>query len=87
MFGRMTTEPIVQVEPNPDLQAAVIALIKMAENVEIGAGSNCRRQSCCSYSYRGPRIWGGLCLRLSSTKSTGFGTASTSKRSNSVGTG
>jgi hypothetical protein len=82
MFGRITTEPIEQVEPNVDLQTAVTALIKIAENVEISAGSNCRRQSCCSYSY-----WGTQNLEpsMSSTESTGFGTPSTSKTSNSVG--
>ena len=35
MFGRMMIEPIVQVEPNADLPAAVAALIKVTENVEI----------------------------------------------------
>jgi len=35
MFGRMMSEPIVQVEPNADLPAAVAALIKVTENVEI----------------------------------------------------
>jgi hypothetical protein len=81
MFGRMTTKPIVQVEPNADLPAAVTALIKIAEGD--WRGSNCRRQSCCSYLYRGTQNLGRF---MSSTESTGFGTPSTSKTSNSVGT-
>ena len=35
MFGRMMVSPVVQVDPNIDLQTAVAALIKVAENVEI----------------------------------------------------
>ena len=35
MFGRMMIEPVVQVDPCVDLQTAVAALIKVAENVEI----------------------------------------------------
>ena len=35
MFGRMMVEPMVQVEPNADLQAAVTALTKITEIVEI----------------------------------------------------
>ena len=35
MFGRMMVEPVVQVNPGVDLQTAVAALIKAAENVEI----------------------------------------------------
>ena len=35
MFGRMMVEPVVQVDPGVDLQTAVAALIKVAENVEI----------------------------------------------------
>jgi hypothetical protein len=35
MFGRMTVEPVVQLGPGVDLQTAVAALIKVAENVEI----------------------------------------------------
>jgi hypothetical protein len=35
MFGQMTVEPVVQVDPGVDLQAAVAALIKAAEIVEI----------------------------------------------------
>jgi hypothetical protein len=35
MFGRMTVEPIVQVDPGADLQSAVAALVKVAETVEI----------------------------------------------------
>ena len=35
MFGRMMVEPVVQLGPGIDLQAAVDALIKVAENVEI----------------------------------------------------
>ena len=35
MFGRMIVEPVVQVDPCVDLQTAVAALIKVAENVEI----------------------------------------------------
>ena len=35
MFGRMMVEPVVQVDPGVDLQAAVAALVKVAENVEI----------------------------------------------------
>ena len=35
MFGRMMVEPVVQVDPGVDLQTAVTALIKVAENVEI----------------------------------------------------
>ena len=34
MFGRMMVEPVVQVGPSVDLQTAVAALIKVAENVE-----------------------------------------------------
>ena len=35
MFGRMMIEPVVQIDPCVDLQTAVAALIKVAENVEI----------------------------------------------------
>ena len=35
MFGRMMVEPVVRVDPGVDLQTAVAALIKVAENVEI----------------------------------------------------
>ena len=35
MFGRMMVEPVVQVDPGVDLQTAVAALTKVAENVEI----------------------------------------------------
>jgi hypothetical protein len=35
MFGRMTNELIVQVDPTVDLQTAVAALAKITENVEI----------------------------------------------------
>ena len=35
MFGRMMVEPVVQVDRGVDLQTAVAALIKVAENVEI----------------------------------------------------
>ena len=35
MFGRMMVEPVVQIDPGVDLQTAVTALIKVAENVEI----------------------------------------------------
>ena len=35
MFGRMMVSPVVQVDPGVDLQTAVAALIKVAENVEI----------------------------------------------------
>ena len=35
MFGRMMIEPVIQVEPNADLPAAVAALIKVTENAEI----------------------------------------------------
>ena len=35
MFGRMMVEPIVQFDPGVDLPAAVAALIKVTENVEI----------------------------------------------------
>ena len=35
MFGQMTVEPVVQVDPRMDLQTAVATLIKVAENVEI----------------------------------------------------
>ena len=35
MFGQMMVEPVVQLGPGIDLQAAVDALMKVAENVEI----------------------------------------------------
>ena len=35
MFGQMTVEPVVQVDPGVDLQIAVAALTKVADNVEI----------------------------------------------------
>ena len=35
MFGRMTVEPVVQVDPGVDLQTAVATLLKVAESVEI----------------------------------------------------
>jgi hypothetical protein len=35
MFGRMMVEPVVQLDSGVDLQAAVDALTKVAENVEI----------------------------------------------------
>ncbi len=35
MFGQMVVEPIVQVDAGVDLQTAIAALIKVAENVEI----------------------------------------------------
>jgi hypothetical protein len=36
MLGQMMVEPVVQVEPNADLQTAVAALTEVTENVEIG---------------------------------------------------
>ena len=35
MFGRMMVEPLAQIDPRVDLQKAVAALLKVAENVEI----------------------------------------------------
>ena len=35
MFGRLMIEPVVQVDPGVDLQTAVAALLKVAENVDI----------------------------------------------------
>jgi len=35
MFGRMMVEPVVQIDLGVDLQTAVAALLKAAENVEI----------------------------------------------------
>jgi hypothetical protein len=35
MFGRLMIEPILQIQPGRDLQTAVAALIKVAENPEI----------------------------------------------------
>jgi hypothetical protein len=35
MFGRMMVSPVVQVEPDTDLQAAVAALLEAAEQPEI----------------------------------------------------
>ena len=35
MFGQMMVEPVVQLDPGVDLQTAVTALLKAAENVEI----------------------------------------------------
>ena len=35
MFGRMTVEPVVQVDPRVDLQVAVAALTRVTENAEI----------------------------------------------------
>jgi hypothetical protein len=35
MFGQMMVEPVLQLGPGVDLQTAVPALIKVAENVEI----------------------------------------------------
>ena len=35
MFGQMMVEPIVPFDPGVDLQTAVAALLKVAENVEI----------------------------------------------------
>ena len=35
MFGRLMIEPVVRVDPGVDLQTAVAALLKVAENVEI----------------------------------------------------
>jgi hypothetical protein len=35
MFGRMMFEPVVQTDPGVDLQTAVAALTKVADNVEI----------------------------------------------------
>ena len=35
MFGRMTVEPVVQIDPGVDLQTAVATLLKVAESVEI----------------------------------------------------
>ena len=35
MFGKMMIEPILQIQPGRDLQTAVAALIKVAENPEI----------------------------------------------------
>src|SRR6516225_7234329 len=35
MFGRLMIEPVVQVDPTMDLQTAVAALVRVAENVEI----------------------------------------------------
>src|SRR5271166_4695888 len=35
MFGQMTVEPVVQLDPGVDLQTAIATLTKVAENVEI----------------------------------------------------
>ncbi len=35
MFGRMTIEPLVQVDPGVDLQTAMAVLVKVTETVEI----------------------------------------------------
>jgi hypothetical protein len=35
MFGQMMVEPVVQLDPGADLQTAVAALTKVAEDVEI----------------------------------------------------
>jgi hypothetical protein len=35
MFGRMMVEPVMQLDSGVDLQTAVAALLKVAENVEI----------------------------------------------------
>ena len=35
MFGRMTVEPVMLIDPGVELQMAVAALVKVAENVEI----------------------------------------------------
>jgi hypothetical protein len=35
MFGRMTVEPVVQVNPTPDLESAVAALLGLAETSEV----------------------------------------------------
>jgi len=35
MFGRMTIEPLVQVDPRSDLQSAMATLVKVTETVEI----------------------------------------------------
>ena len=35
MFGRMVVEPLAQIDPGVDMQTAVAALLKVAENVEI----------------------------------------------------
>ena len=35
MFGRMTVEPVLQLDPGVDLQTAIATLLKVAENVEI----------------------------------------------------
>ena len=35
MFGRMIVEPVMQIDPGVDLQSAVAALVRVAENVEI----------------------------------------------------
>ena len=35
MFGQMMVEPVVQLDPGVDLQTAIAALIKVAENVKI----------------------------------------------------
>lgn len=35
MFGRMMVEPVVQLDAGVDLQTAIAALLKLAENVDI----------------------------------------------------
>ena len=35
MFGQMMVEPVVQLDPGVDLQTAITALLKAAENVKI----------------------------------------------------
>jgi hypothetical protein len=35
MFGRMMIEPLVQVDPGADPQSAIVALVKVTENVDI----------------------------------------------------
>lgn len=35
MFGRMTVEPMLKLNPGVDLQTAIATLLKVAENVEI----------------------------------------------------
>ena len=62
MFGQMMVEPVVQVDPGVDLQTAIAALVKVAENGRnrsldrvSGVGSAVLARA------RRSGFWGGLC--------------------------
>ena len=83
MFGQMMVEPVVQIDPGVDLQTAVAALLKAAENVEIVRWIELPASVCCSCSCPEIQILG---RSMSSTGRKEPGTPWISRTNNSADT-